>query len=188
MPNIDPAAKAWQERRSAAFGHAVSNRRNALGLTASQLAERTKELGYPMTRSTVARIEGNHRAGKVDLAEVLALAAALDVAPVALLFPNLPDGEVERLPGDCGSAAAAVWWFTGEHDDPAEPAPGGLGRLLKLTRDRYKKFLQVERADFLLGEMLKRGDNIAEGLGLVDELITEIGDLERQIRRYPGRR
>src|SRR4029078_11977827 len=53
MPNIDPGAKAWQEIRSQTFGRAVADRRNALGLTASQLALRTKPLGYPMTRSTI---------------------------------------------------------------------------------------------------------------------------------------
>ncbi|SIM08364.1 putative regulatory protein [Mycobacteroides abscessus subsp. abscessus] len=113
MPNIDQSAKAWQEERSKQFGQAVADRRNALRLTAVQLSERTKALGYPMTRSTIARIEGNHRAGKVDLAEIVTLAAALDTAPVLLLFPDLVDGKVRPLPDRTVTSMDALSWFYG---------------------------------------------------------------------------
>ncbi|RIR68651.1 helix-turn-helix domain-containing protein [Mycobacteroides abscessus] len=113
MPNIDQSAKDWQEERSKQFGQAVAKRRGALGLTAVQLSERTKALGYPMTRSTIARIEGNHRAGKVDLAEIVTLAAALDTAPTLLLFPNLVDGRVRPLPDRTVTSMDALSWFYG---------------------------------------------------------------------------
>lgn len=113
MPNIDEDAKAWQEERSKRFGEAVAARRGEVGLTAVQLSERTKRLGYPMTRSTIARIEGNHRAGKVDLAEVVTLAAALDTAPNLLLFPDLVDGPVRVLPDRTMSSSDAAAWFYG---------------------------------------------------------------------------
>ncbi|RIT73425.1 helix-turn-helix domain-containing protein [Mycobacteroides abscessus] len=113
MPNIDQSAKDWQEERSKQFGRAVAERRNALGLTAVQLSERTKTVGYPMTRSTIARIEGNHRAGKVDLAEIVTLAAALDTAPILLLFPDLVDGRVRPLPDRTVTSMDALSWFYG---------------------------------------------------------------------------
>jgi transcriptional regulator with XRE-family HTH domain len=113
MPNIDPEAKAWQEARSKAFGRAVADHRNALGLTASQLSDRTRTLGFPITRSTIARIEGNHRAGKVDLSEVTTLAAALDLSPIQLIFPDLVDGLVQLLPTRTMTSANAAAWFDG---------------------------------------------------------------------------
>lgn len=113
MPNINQDAKSWQEERSKRFGEAVAARRGVVGLTAVQLSERTKRLGYPMTRSTIARIEGNHRAGKIDLAEVVTLAAALDTAPNLLLFPDLIDGPVRVLPDRTMSSNDAAAWFYG---------------------------------------------------------------------------
>ncbi len=123
MPNVDERAKAWQEQRSRRFGQAVAARRNDLGLTAVQLSERTRAIGYPMTRSTIARIEGNHRAGKIDLAEIVTLAAALDTAPGLLLFPDLVDGAVEVVPDRVMSSSDAWAWFSANGDlDPAANA------------------------------------------------------------------
>ena len=113
MPNIDGRAKAWQLEQARRFGAAVAARRGALGLTAVQLSSRTKDIGYPMTRSTIARIEGNHRAGKVDFAEIVTLAAALDTAPTLLLFPDLIDGDVAALPDRLMTSEQAHDWFRG---------------------------------------------------------------------------
>ena len=52
-------------------GAAVKARRNALKLAAVDLAERTKALGYPVNRVAISKIEGNLRAGKLDVAELL---------------------------------------------------------------------------------------------------------------------
>ncbi len=86
-------------RLSGVLGVAVLWRRKALKLTALQLAERTKALGYPITRVAISKIEGNKRAGKLDLAELLTLAAALEIPPALLLFPDYPsDDRAEVLP------------------------------------------------------------------------------------------
>jgi transcriptional regulator with XRE-family HTH domain len=114
MPNIDPAAKAWELDLAARVGKAVQKRRNALKLTAQQLAQRTAELGYPVTRVAISKIESNKRAGKLDVAELLVLAAALDIPPVLLLFPDFPDGSVENLPGRDTESRKAVLWFSGQ--------------------------------------------------------------------------
>src|SRR6478609_875348 len=114
MPNIDPAAKAWELDLAKRVGQAVQKRRNALNLTAQQLAERTAELGYPITRVAISKIETNKRVGKLDVAELLVLAAALDIPPVLLLFPGFPDGPVESLPGRDTESRKAVLWFSGQ--------------------------------------------------------------------------
>jgi transcriptional regulator with XRE-family HTH domain len=199
MPYTDDAAKAWQLELAKRVGDAVKARRTALKMTAQQLAERSKELGYPVTRVAISKIESNSRAGKVDVAELMALAAALDVPPVALLFPDLPEGDVEILPGESGPSVAALFWFTGEYDDPDEPAPGGLGRLLKLTRERYSKMFEIKRARALLEKLAQEqqwsvlGKDAAAALlgrdtefGLMVELFSAIEVIDRQISEIPG--
>jgi hypothetical protein len=58
---------------------------------------------------------------------------------------------------------------------------------LKMTRDRYKKMDQVDRVDELLGKSLQRtGEINRDALGLAQELIDEIKELERQMRLIPG--
>ncbi|MCH9668944.1 MAG: helix-turn-helix domain-containing protein [Actinomycetia bacterium] len=97
MPNIDPVVKAWELDLAARLGQAVQTRRNALGLTAQQLAQRTADLGYPITRVAISKIEGNKRAGKVDVAELIVLAKALEMPPVLLLYPGFPEGYDARV-------------------------------------------------------------------------------------------
>lgn len=97
MPNIDPVGKAWELDLAARLGQAVQTRRNALGLTAQQLAQRTADLGYPITRVAISKIEGNMRAGKVDVAELIVLAKALEMPPVLLLYPGFPEGYDVRV-------------------------------------------------------------------------------------------
>ena len=99
MPNVDAGAKAWELELAGRIGAAVHVRRKALNLTAQQLAERTKNLGYPITRVAISKIEGNMRTGKIDVADLLVLAAALDLPTISLLFPGAADQDVEALPG-----------------------------------------------------------------------------------------
>jgi len=121
MPNIDENAKNFELTRASWFGNAVSLRRNALGLTASELSRRTAELGYPISRGAVAKIESNLRSGKVDVTEVLVLAAALDIPPVLLLFPQLStDGGAVVLPGVLAKEDDAVRWVLGQVSFPQE--------------------------------------------------------------------
>lgn len=120
MPNVDQYAKDWQLDWSARIGKAVQDRRKELGVTASDLALRTKQLSYPMTRSTIARIENNHRLGKMDVAELAVLAAALGIPPVMLLFPDIPTAPSRYLPNAHADALHAQRWFTGEVHDADE--------------------------------------------------------------------
>ena len=79
-------------------------------MSAQRLADRTHELGHHLTRSTIAGMEAGRR-GTVTVADLLVLAVALDVSPVALVFPvgyeqhteYLPDQQIETLTG-------AEWW------------------------------------------------------------------------------
>ena len=89
-------------------------------MTAQQLAERTRELGYPITRVAISKIEGNLRAGKLDVAELLVLAVALDIPPALLLFPAFPDGTLELLPGYDARVPKALDWLSGNAPLPVQ--------------------------------------------------------------------
>ena len=124
MPKVHESAREWELTLSGRFGEAVSRRRKALRLSAIQLWERTVELGYPVTRIAISKIENNARVGKLDVAEVLILARALEIPPALLLFPDYPDGEVEFLPGIDNNSERALRWFTGETPLPPVETPG----------------------------------------------------------------
>ena len=113
MPHIDETAKAWQLDLAGRVGAAVLARRKVLGLTAVQLAERTRALGYPITRVAITKIENNARAGKLDVSELLVLGKALEIPPALLLFPGYPDGKVKLLPGFEAASDEAVRWVSG---------------------------------------------------------------------------
>jgi len=114
MPKIDEAAKAWQKDMAERIGRAVQNRRRKLKITAAALAKRTGELGYPISRVAIGKIETNHREGKFDVAELLVLAAALNIPPILLLYPGYPDGAMEILPGHPADSRNAALWFAGQ--------------------------------------------------------------------------
>lgn len=60
--------------------------RSRHGLTAKQVVERLRDQGIDWTRPTLVKLE-NGRRQSVSVAELLALALVLDVAPVHLLVP-----------------------------------------------------------------------------------------------------
>jgi transcriptional regulator with XRE-family HTH domain len=93
----------------------VRHYRETQGLRQEDLAERCTELGWPMNRVTIAKIEtGKKRAANAPLSEVLVLAAALDVPP-PLLF--LPLGDVELMaitPTETVHPHLVLDWLTGD--------------------------------------------------------------------------
>jgi transcriptional regulator with XRE-family HTH domain len=81
-------------------------------MTGHELADATVRLGYPITRSQIANYESGRKQG-LDVAELLVIAAALDIAPLELLFPGEPDQALETLPGRTATTLAATNWFVG---------------------------------------------------------------------------
>lgn len=89
----------------------VRRYRKERGLSAEQLSAGCNALGLPISRNMLANFETG-RWSSVSVAELLVIAMALDVAPMALLFPHnaIP---VEVLPGRRTDSFAAICWFTG---------------------------------------------------------------------------
>lgn len=87
--------------------------REARGMTKKQLADRTQELGRPIPPLGISRIEAGAR--RVDADDLVALAVALQVSPVALLLPwaARADDAVEVTAAGAVPAAAAWLWADG---------------------------------------------------------------------------
>lgn len=110
----------WNARVAAAVAAQVRRHREAMGLSAQQLADECTALGLPIQRSVLANFEHGRR-GTVSIAEVLVFATALNVSPIRLLFPIGDDVEVEALPGRRSTPWDAARWFSGEAPAPLPP-------------------------------------------------------------------
>ena len=80
-------------------------------MSAQQLAERCAGLGLPeITRPVLVKLEHGRREA-VSTTELAVLAAALETAPILLLYPVGSTGSVEYLPGKTAPPwDAARWW------------------------------------------------------------------------------
>ncbi len=118
--------------------------------SAQWLADETERLGYPISRAAIANYESGRKKG-LDVAELLVLAAALRIPPLTLLFPQLPDGPVEVLPGYETTSWDAATWFSGEASSPNpdhDPWPTSKEfELLRAVRNRHSQLLAT--AQFL---------------------------------------
>jgi transcriptional regulator with XRE-family HTH domain len=103
----------WPERLAATIAGEVRRYRLNLKMSAQQLADRCAELGMEIPRAVISNLE-NGRRTSVTVAEVLVLAAALDVPPAALVFPVGYAERTEALPGAKVPPFEAVTWLGGE--------------------------------------------------------------------------
>jgi transcriptional regulator with XRE-family HTH domain len=118
--------KDFNFRVAERVGKQVARAREGVGgrrMTAQALAKRTAELGHPLDRSVIAKLEKGYRQ-TITVADLLALARALDVPPVSLLLP-LDEPEVELLPGEQREVWPSLLWISGEAPYPASVSSQG---------------------------------------------------------------
>lgn len=77
------------------------------------LADRTAELGYPITRAQIANCESGRKQA-LDIAELIVIAEALGTSPAAIVSGSLDGDSIEYLPGQTLSPHAAWEQFTGQ--------------------------------------------------------------------------
>lgn len=93
----------------------VREERERQNLNLAALARRVTALGRPMSTLAVQRIEEGAR--RVDVDDLIALALALDIAPIALLAPAGDSGDETFAVADDQPAAPLelIWpWMRGE--------------------------------------------------------------------------
>lgn len=98
---------------TARIGERVAHFRSVRKMTLQALADRCAERGVPLGRVTLTKLEGGKRQA-VTPWELAVLAAALDVAPVELLYPIGSGKQVEMLPGIEVEPLTAANWFSGD--------------------------------------------------------------------------
>lgn len=91
----------------------VARIRNAQGLSTVRLAQMLDGAGRPISATAITRVESGER--RVDVDDLVALAAALNVNPSALLLPPTADGDVEVSGAGTVRALDAWEWMDGEH-------------------------------------------------------------------------
>jgi hypothetical protein len=139
-------------------------------MSVQKLADATEKLGMPIPRSVLANLESGRR-DTVSVAEILVLAAALNVAPIDLICPAGFDKQTEMLPGRMMDPLSATRWFTGEwkldaYDDGVwtmrEPGSGerSSAQLLKYHDD-------------LISQVHKHEDRARDALKAVADAVGE---------------
>lgn len=103
-------SKEWAVDHAARIAAEVKRLRGSR--SGQWLSDRTAELGYRVSRTTISELE-NGRRRYVTTAEIAVLAEALETAPIALIYPPRYDTPVERLPGVKTEKLSAVEWFCG---------------------------------------------------------------------------
>lgn len=102
----------WMAQVSTTIASEVRRIRQERGMSAQRLSDRCAELGAPIPRTVLSNLE-NGRRGNVTVAEMLVLAAALDVPPATLVFPVGYQAAVESLPGQAQPPTSAIEWLAG---------------------------------------------------------------------------
>lgn len=159
------------------LGSAIAAARKAAALTASAVAELTGDLGVPIHRVALSKIEDGDRVPTVD--ELLVIAVALNTSPAALLFGyGLVDGEVEILPSLKAPAVAALQWFSGE----APLVPDVAGGRYRHANRRVATARRIATARNLresIAAIMVAEDDEARRLSYAMPLTTAISDLAK---------
>lgn len=129
---------SWPEQVISVVAERIKHYRQERELSAQQLANTCKEIGYTIPRSVIANLESGRRE-TVNLPELLVLAQALGVPPILLIFPLGRADRVEVLPGHDEDTWRAVQWFTGEVPDGLLPGEQHLdGSLVNVFREHQR--------------------------------------------------
>jgi hypothetical protein len=140
--------REWPQRVVTLIGQQIAwhrsrlTGRNGKRLTLAELADRTRDLGFPLDLAVISKLETGYRQ-TITVSELLVLAKALRVPPALLLFPVGHDVRVEALPGRHVDPWEGLKWFSGEGPFPA--VDGAEGHLAPVTADTPSLFRRHDR-------------------------------------------
>lgn len=107
----------------------------------TEIADRIAEIGRPIPELGLSRVEKGER--RVDLDDLVALARALGVPPVWLIFPVGSTEFVELLPGKLVPVDDALSWFIGEGPLPeADESGWEADAAPMLLRQRHRQVIE----------------------------------------------
>jgi hypothetical protein len=180
---------AWFRKRAAAAG--------GKKMTVQALADRCADLGLPLGRVTIAKLERGMRQ-TITPAEVMVLAAALGVPPIELLLPVGYQETAEILPGQQLPALDAARWFAGERQlvnfagdiDRAafaivpEPGEESAVGLLELHADQLRSWDRAVGLD----RLRRQGGDADVNREWMEEISDQVEQSLRVIRAQMRRR
>jgi hypothetical protein len=149
----------------------------------NEFAARMRDLGVPLHKTTVTKVENAER--RVHLDELLAFAYALDVAPVHLFVPpdlQREDVQVEVVPGVAPGPYVLRKWIRGEVPLRGQDARryelnvpfAEFGRNYGERRDRLVAAADEARLAIAEGDRAKASNALAEVEFLVGQLREEL--------------
>jgi hypothetical protein len=161
---MDDNSEGWPAELCRRIGAAIRAARGDVSVV--KLAARTTELGYPIHRVAIAKLEAGERA--ITVPELVILAAALNTVPLALLLPGAPDETIEILPTNEMTGAATIGWFTGT----TSATPAGVTRdraatsRLELTMrlNEVNEHLEIQRHNLFQTESSLQTFTMPDGL------------------------
>ena len=103
----------WSVRVTAGIGKRIAAHRKRRKMTVQAVADRCADVGLPIGRVTITKLEGGRREA-ITPAELAVIAVALETAPMDLLYPIGYEEGIEVVPGMRLDPHQALGWFTGE--------------------------------------------------------------------------
>ncbi|MDZ7917600.1 MAG: helix-turn-helix transcriptional regulator [Rhodococcus sp. (in: high G+C Gram-positive bacteria)] len=170
------------------MGNQVRLARKRLELSQADLA---REAG--VSKGVIMNLESTKDRVRAapSIATLIRIAYTLRIPPVLLIYPDMPDGEVEVIPGLTASSIEAAQWFSGEStlggvdsDDRLEFFTMKGLDLMRFSRER-------QNSDGVLLAALRALDELGGELApsqqlMLDTARTKLADLEDRIRSAKG--
>lgn len=150
-------SETWVGEVAALLAAQVKHYRKQRGMTAAQLSEACAALGADVPTSVINNLETGRRAS-FDVAELLVVAKALDVAPLLLLFPVGRQETVRVLPDRVLPVWEAAAWFTDETPLTHAPAPGTPRAVIDSFRQHADAVTTALTSQRLLGEQQRKAN------------------------------
>jgi len=137
---------------TAGIGKRIAVHRERRKMTVQAVADRCADLGLPIGRVTITKLEGGKRQA-ITPAELTVLAAALEAAPIDLLYPIGYEKDIEVLPGLRIDPDHAPRWFGGELKLDTRP---GVLTLRKPQSGEESDTYLVQHHDDLVSQLAVR--------------------------------
>jgi hypothetical protein len=144
-------SKPWAESQAERIATEIRRLRLRGKRSGQWLSDRTGELGYRISRTTISEMENGGRK-YFTTAELTVLARALEIPPVTLLVPPPYDKEIEMLPGVVATKLFAVEAFCG-NGTAAGVTYGDNAWLLRRAREHASLEQQQQALLTLLGSL-----------------------------------
>lgn len=161
-------------------------------MTVQALADRCTELGMPIGRVAITKLENGARE-KVSVAELLVLAAALKVPPALLIFPLGRADSVEALPGRQLTSWDATKWLSGDvrlQEEPDEPTARPASTTSAIPLYRQHDQLTIGLAGCTKEQALRRdetGHAVRQGVDWLREIRQSLRELDLDPPSLPAR-